>query len=245
MKKLIYTAVCMMTALALFGCSAGVTKAPENNQSEQNTENDSKDNDAYLESIKEYFPTDNLYRLYHGYAESGFEIRYEDFEENDDMAVFKYVGAMNDERGDESDERTFRVSYTVVDGIVAEQVENADTMAESSDNVYSKIKGLVVLSGAIEEGNSWEQEAELDGNKVVVKTTITEVTEDSFTTVTEAEAEGYKDGKYTEERTYTKGQGLTSFSNTPYGSDEDDTLIFGYSFSVANEDSVTGKITAA
>ena len=56
---------------------------------------------------------------------------------------------------------------------------------------------------------------EIDGSPTVLETTITEVTDEGFSTVSMAEAEGYRDGKYTEERTYTKGIGLTSFSNTP------------------------------
>lgn len=57
----------------------------------------------------------------------------------------------------------------------------------------------------------------------------------------EAEADGYRDGKYTEERTYTKSKGITSFSNTP-GSvrHDDDMLIFGYGYSVENKQSITG-----
>lgn len=233
MKKLLYMAVCAVMAVSLFGC------APQS--SEPNNTQQAEENNEYLESIEDYFPTDNTYRSYHGYAEAGFEVVYYDFEQNDEMTVYKYMGAMNDERAAVEDaERSFVVTYTITGDRVVEHVENSDPIAESENNVYSKIEDMVVLSGEIKEGNSWTQEIELDGNKTEAVTEITEVTEDSFKTVTTAEAEGYKDGKYTEERVYTKGVGLASFSNTPYGSDKDDTLIFGYGFSVGNAESITG-----
>ncbi len=234
MKKVLYMAVCAVTAVSLFGCTPQ-TDEPDNNiqQTDENNE--------YLESIEEYFPTDNIYRSYHGYAEAGFETCYYDFEQNEEMTVYKYMGAMNDERLSDSDgERTFIVTYTISGDRVVEHVENNDPLAESENNLYSKIEDLTVLSGEIKEGNCWTDEVELDGVMTEAVTEITQVTEDSFKTVTTAEADGYKDGKYTEERIYTKGVGLTSFSNTPYGSDKDDTLIFGYGFTVGNEESITG-----
>ena len=237
MKKLLYFAVCAVLAFSLFGCTKSGTDNPGQNVQQQ------EDNDKYLESVKDYFPDDNLYRSYNGYAEAGFEVRFDGVEKNESMTVYKYAGAMNDERGTEEDgNRTFNVTYTISNNTIIESVTNEDPMAESENNVYSKLKDLVVLSGNIEEGGSWEQPVELDGKELTAKTTITEVTEDGFKTVTEVEAEGYKDGTYTEERTYTKGKGLTGFNNTPYGSDKDDMLIFGYAYSIDNEESITGMI---
>ncbi|MCD8036651.1 MAG: hypothetical protein LUE88_04615 [Clostridiales bacterium] len=233
MKKLMYIMICVMLSAALFGCSTQTADTDAEQTAQM---------DEYLESIEEYFPTDGTYRSYHGYSESSFEVVYYDFEQNDKMTVYKYIGAMNDERMSEEGERTFIVEYTVADGQVVEHVENSDSLAESENNVYSKIQDMIVLSGDIEVGNSWEQEVVLDGNIVTAVTEITEVTDDSFKTVTTAEADSYADGVYTEERTYTKGVGLISFSNTPYGSDVDDTLIFGYAFSVGGEESITGLI---
>ena len=230
MKKLLYFALSAVLAFSLIGCTKSGTDNPGQNVQQQE--------DKYLEAVKDYFPDDNLYRSYNGYAEAGFEV-----EKNEAMTVYKYAGAMNDERGtDEDGDRTFYVTYTISNNTIIESVTNEDPMAESKNNVYSKLKDLVVLSGNIEEGGNWEQTVELDGKELTAKTTITEVTEDSFKTITEVEAEGYKDGKYTEQRTYTKGKGLTGFNNTPYGSDKDDMLIFGYAYSIDNEESITGMI---
>ena len=244
MKKFAYILICAFMAVSLGACDSGQGKTEEvQTQEEVQTEQDETGTEVSGE-VKEaeaYFPTDDKYRIYNGYAEAGFEVWYEDTVEEDGAVKYIYGGAMNDERGTvDGEARTFEVTYTIKDGSITESVDNADYMAESENRLYSKIPDMVVLSGAIEEGNSWEQEVEIDGAKTTLKTTITEVGEDSFTTVSEAEAEGYKDGKYTEERTYTKGKGLTSFSNTPYGSDKDDMLIFGYGFSIENEYSITG-----
>ena len=237
MKKFLYIAVCIAAAVSVFGCTPS-----ENEQNDVNTEQGAE-NTEFADSVKEYFPTDDLYRVYNGYAEAGFEIKYDGTEENSAVTVYKYEGAMNDERGGSEDgDRTFYVTYTVSEDSVVEHVENSDYMAESKNRLYSAIADQVKKKKKIEEGNSWEQEVELDGKTVTAVTTITEVDDESFQTVLEAEADGYKDGKYTEQRTYTKLKGLTSFSNTPKGSDEDDTLIFGYGYSIDNKQSITGMI---
>ena len=251
MKRFYYILVCIVMMLSFAGCTAGSDKddkEPVKQETQQETEKDenieNSQGELDAEAVDEYFPQDDKYRTYNGYAEAGFEVKFLGKETDDGGSIeYKYKGAMNDERGTIDDKaRVFDVTYTVEDGKVVENVDNEDYMADSEDRLYSKIEDMVVLSGAIEEGNSWEQKVEIDGVETTLKTTITKVMDDSFTTVSEAEAEGYKDGKYTEERTYTKGQGLTSFSNTPYGSDKDDTLIFGYGFSIENESSLTGMI---
>ncbi len=231
MKKLLYIIMCTALSASFIGCSSA-----DANDNEMT-------NGSFAAEVSEYFPTDSLYHLYNGYAETGFEVRFDGADMSEGITVYKYKGTMNDERHEDADEkREFNVSYTVSGDNIVEHVENSDVLAESSCNVYSKIEDFIVLLGSIEDGNSWEQAVTFDGKPANAITTVKNVTEDSFTTVTEIEAEGYKDGKYTEERTYTKGSGLTSFSNTPYGSDEDDSLIFGYGFSIANEVSVTGMM---
>ena len=239
MKKLAFIAVCAM--LAFSGCTQNAADG-ENIENTENTENGTETGDDQTgldaEEIREYMPVNDKFRLYHGYAEAGFEIHF--LRTEDDGLVYVYEGAMNDERGAEDGPRTFEVTYSIEDGAVVESVENHDYMAESETTLYSKIEDMIVLQGPIEEGNSWEQAVEIDGNPTVLETTITEVTDEGFSTVSMAEAEGYRDGKYTEERTYTKGIGLTSFSNTPYGSDKDDLLIFGYGYTVENDESITG-----
>ena len=253
MKKYAYILVCAVMAVSMAGCTNSADNGGNNSQtqSENNGQSGQKENNGSAmgqgeldaEAVSEYFPQDNKYHIYNGYAEAGFETKFVGIENDDDGMEYKYVGAMNDERGMIDEKvRVFEVTYTVGGGKVTESVDNEDYMAESEDRLYSKIEDMVILSGAIEEGSSWEQPVEIDGVKTTLKTTITKVGEDSFTTVSEAEAEGYKNGKYTEERTYTKGQGLTSFSNTPYGSDKDDTLIFGYGFSMDSDVSITGMI---
>lgn len=244
MKKFAYVLLCAFMAFSLASCAAQGQNGESSQQEETEDNKDSKNETENgggldIEEVKAYFPEDDRYRVYNGYAEAGFEVWFRESVTEGDLLKYVYDGAMNDERGGEDGERTFEVTYTIGDGKVTEDVKNSDYMAESENRIYSKIEDMVVLSGAIEEGNSWEQTVEIDGKETVLKTTITEVEENSFTTVSEAEAEGYKDGKYTEERTYTKGTGLTSFSNTPYGSDKDDMLIFGYGFSIDNEYSVT------
>ena len=243
MKKILYIAVCAVTTFSLFGCTPS-SNGQGNNNEEQSAQQGTEDTE-FAKAVEDYFPTDDMYRSYNGYAEAGLEVRFDEKEQEGSAVIYKYDGAMNDGRGsyeDRDDERTFEVTYTVSGNTVKEHVDNDDYMAESENNVYSRIADQIVLSGKIEEGESWEQEVKLDGKTVTAVTTITEVTDDSFKTVLEAEADGYRDGKYTEERTYTKSKGITSFSNTPLGSDEDDMLIFGYGYSVENKQSITGMI---
>lgn len=224
MKRIMHILLCAIMAVSLFGCASEPVKDNGN---------------EYAKSISEYFVTDKLYHNYHGYAESGFEIRFDGRESADGAEIYAYKGYMNDERGSRGD-RSFYVTYTIEDNKVVENVDNNDYMGESENNIYSKIEDMVILSGEIKEGNSWEQTVVFDGEEKTAVTVIDSADDISFTTVTEIEAEGYENGVYTEERTYTKGSGLTSFRNTPYGSDKDDSLVFGYNFSIANENSITG-----
>lgn len=238
MKKLIYMMVCLTVCFSFVGCTNQADKEDDNKPVIEETQKDKPaDNDAYAEGISEYFFTDDFYHLYYGYAESGFEVHFDGIEKEAEDVKYKYKGTMEDQRDGDGD-RTFNVSYTIADDMVIEHVENNDSLSETKNNVYSKIQDFVVLDGEIKEGNSWQQAVVFDGEEKTAKTTIKTVDKESFTTVTEIEAKGYKDGKYTEERTYTKGSGLTAFSNTPYGSDTDDTLIFGYGFSIANDKSI-------
>ncbi len=244
MKKFYYMLICVVMAISFVGCdSKQETNDKPQNEIQNNQDDKNVGSELDVKEVEEYLPQDDKYRFYNGYAEAGFEIKFVSVEEDEDGTEYKYIGAMNDERGTIDDKpRTFEVTYTIENGKVIENVDNDDYMGNGEDRLYSRVEDMVVLSGAIEEGNSWEQPIEIDGVKTTLRTTITAVGEDSFTTISHAEAEGYKNGEYTEERTYTKGKGLTSFNNTPYGSDEDDTLIFGYGFSTEGDSSITGMI---
>ena len=245
MKKLLYISVCAVMLFSVAGCkSNGNSNNADNNTNNEIQQDTEQNNDAaYAETVAEYFPTDSKYRLYNGYAEAGFEIKYSGKSENKETGsvTYSYDGAMCDGMGSEG-ERVFKAVYIVEDNSVIESVENSDTNASSSRNVYSIIPDFIVLKGDIQVDNSWEQRVDIDGNGYIGTTTIINVTDDSFTTRTEIPMAGYKNNTYTEERTYKKGVGITAFNNTPYGSDEDDTLIFGYGFSTENDRSVTGEI---
>ena len=241
MKKFLYFIVGMTLVFSVTAC--GEKTKPEEEQNEQAEGTNKEALEAYAEAAEEYLPMDEKYRLYNGYAEAGFEVQFQEKNEIPDAIGYTYKGTMTDGIGcSEDEDRTFLVHYVVYDdGMVVEYVENNDPHAESPYNVYSKVPGLIVLKGEVEEGNTWEQAMNLDGVEgLTAVTTITEVTDDTFTTVTEIEADGYAEGKYREERQYTKGVGLTGFNNTPLGSDKDDTLIFGYGFSVENDESIAG-----
>lgn len=138
------------------------------------------------------------------------EVKFLGKETDDDGSIeYKYKGAMNDERGTIDDKaRVFDVTYTVEDGKVVENVDNEDYMADSEDRLYSKIEDMVVLSGAIEEGNSGEQKVEIDGVETTLKTTITKVMVDSFTTVSEAEAEGIRTESIRKKEPIQRDRGL-------------------------------------
>ncbi len=242
MKRLLYISACAVLVFSLIGCSTSSGEQNNDNTNTENTEQIIDDVQKYADEISDYLPADSKYRLYNGYAEAGFEVKFEGKSNDSNYIVYKYIGAMCDGMGVEGEKRTFNVTYTVGDGSVVEHVENNDSLAKSTENVYSIIPDFIVLEGDIEENNSWEQSVDIDGQTYVGKTTIVSVSEDSFTTRTEIPLKGYKNDVYTEERTYTKGKGITGFSNTPYGSDEDDTLIFGYGYSTENDSSVTGEI---
>ena len=242
MKKLLYILVCVVLALSVIGCSDSSVNQNNGNTEPQKTEQTTDDVQEYLDEISDYLPDDNKYRLYNGYAEAGFEVKFKEMVNDEDSIIYRYVGAMCDGIGVEGEKRTFDVTYTIGNGSVVEHVENRDSFAQTKENVYSIIPDFIVLSGSIEKDNSWEQSIEINGETYVGETTIISVSDDSFTTRTEIPLDGYKNGVYAEERTYTKGKAITGFNNTPYGSDEDDTLIFGYGYSTENNNSVTGEI---
>ena len=234
MKKFIYLIVVLAVTFLLFGC--GSTVEDKGNNADLSTTLE------YEETINDYLPQSDKYNLYNGYSEAGFEVKFIDRQEKESVIEYNYIGAMNDERGSEGADRTFDIKYTISDNIITESVTNRDPLSESDKNVYSIIPDYIVLSGKIVQGNSWEQKIVIDDKEYVVNTTITQVTDETFRTVTKMEMEGYKDGVYVEERTYVKDIGLTYFSSTPYGSDEDDTLVFGYIFTIEFDKSVTGLI---
>lgn len=242
MKRLVYISACVVLAFSLIGCSVSSGEQNNVNPNTDNSEQIIDDVQKYADEISDYLPTDSKYRLYNGYAEAGFEVKFKEKTNDNDYIVYKYVGAMCDGMGSEGEKRTFDVTYTINDGSVVEHVENNDLFAASDKNVYSIIPNFIVLEGEIEENNSWEQSVDIDDQTYVGKTTIVSVSDDSFTTRTEIPLKGYKNDVYTEERTYTRGKGITGFNNTPYGSDMDDTLIFGYGYSTENDSSVTGEI---
>ena len=210
---------------SMAGCKSNgnSNNADSNTNNEIQQDNEQNDDAAYVETVSEYFPTDEKYILQNGYAEAGFEIKYSGKSENKETVsvTYSYDGAMCDGMGSEG-ERVFKDVYIV--------------------EVYYIIPYFIVLKGDIQVDNSWEQRVDIDGKGYIGTTTIINVTDDSFTTRTEIPMAGYKNNTYTEERTYKKGVGITAFNNTPYGSDEDDTLIFGYGFSTENDRSVTGEI---
>lgn len=242
MKKLLYISACAVLALSMIGCSNSSANQNNEGQNSENVEQIIDDAQEYADEVSDYLPTDDKYRLYNGYAEAGFEVKFKEMVNNENYIIYSYSGAMCDGIGLEGKKRTFYVTYTIGDGSVVEHVENNDPFAQNKENVYSIIPDFIVLNGSIEKDNSWEQSVEVNGETHVGETTIISVSDDSFTTRTEIPLDGYKNGVYAEERTYTKGKGITGFNNTPYGSDEDDTLIFGYGYSTENNNSVTGEI---
>lgn len=242
MKRLLYISACAVLAFSLIGCSNSAGKQNDGDPKTEDSKQVIDDVQKYADEISDYLPSDSKYRLYNGYAEAGFEVKFKEKTNDNDNIVYKYIGAMCDGMGADGEKRTFDVTYTIGNGSVVEHVENNDPFASSAENVYSIIPNFIVLDGEIKENNSWEQSVEIKGQTFVGKTTIISVSDNSFTTRTEIPLEGYKDGVYTEERTYTMGKGITGFNNTPYGSDKDDTLIFGYGYSTENDSSVTGEI---
>ena len=234
MKKFIYLIAGLVVTFLLFGC--GGTANDKGNDGDLSKELE------YEETISDYLPQSDKYNLYNGYSEAGFEVKFVDRQEKESAIEYNYIGAMNDERGSEGADRTFDVKYTISNNVIIESVTNRDPLSESDKNVYSIIPDYIVLNGEIVEGNSWEQKVIIDDKEYVANTTIKEVTDETFKTVTKIEMEGYKDEVYIEERTYVKDIGLTYFSSTPYGSDEDDMLVFGYIFTIEFDESVTGLI---
>ena len=103
MKRFYYILVCIVMMLSFAGCTAGSDKddkEPVKQETQQETEKDENSEDGQgeldAEAVDEYFPQDDKYRTYNGYAEAGFEVKFLGKETDDGGSIeYKYKGAMN------------------------------------------------------------------------------------------------------------------------------------------------------
>ena len=83
MKRFYYILVCIVMMLSFAGCTAGSNKddkEPVKQETQQETEKDENSENSQgeldAEAVDEYFPQDDKYRTYNGYAEAGFEVKF-------------------------------------------------------------------------------------------------------------------------------------------------------------------------
>lgn len=191
----------------------------------------------YYNKYKEFFYNEDEEIRYNGYAEYGYIL--DKMIENKEYKVISYNGVMADGYGeDDRGSRQFILDYlfNVVDEqpAVIEKIENFDYTKDRSDVLNSIIPNFIILKGDLIEGNSWDQSFVYKEKEYIAKTTIKDLNANSFTIETIVEGmEDFPNKTYKEERTYEKGVGLLSFSNTPINDGEypEDQYIFGYSTS--------------
>lgn len=209
----------------------------ENVEDETKKENSDLKNenalDNYFEKNKSYFISDKQDIKYTGYAEQGFVLNYNDYNKQKNEYVIDYSGKMDDGYGeDERGERKFKLEYYFhVDAkgtpMAYERIRNEDYMNPQKDNLVSIIKNYIVIWGDLENGDEWVQNVSIEGKKYTAKTIVSDVTEDSYKLNTVInDIEGYKDKRYTEQRTYEKNKGLVSLSCSVKGMDSDFSVGF-------------------
>ena len=60
----------------------------DNNNEEQSAQQGTEDTE-FAKAVEDYFPTDDMYRSYNGYAEAGLEVRFDEKEQEGSAVVYK------------------------------------------------------------------------------------------------------------------------------------------------------------
>lgn len=215
-------------------------KEAERKQEDAKEEEETKENvinadvQNYFNKNKEYILSSKNELIYRGYAESGFSFK--NPKVNGEDLTITYEGQMIDGYGeDERGARLFKLEYNFKADeagkpMAYERFRNSDYMAEDKDNLYSIIKNYIFMWGEIKNGSRWEQAVEFKGTKYKAKTEMSEVSDKEYKlTTTIKNIKGFEDNTYTEVRTYEKGKGLTSFTATPYLTDQvNSDILIGY-----------------
>lgn len=172
---------------------------------------------------------------YTGYAEYGFNLSEPNI--NTEDYSIEYKGTMSDGYGeDERGSRDFTIKYnTVVIGKyfkIIESINNNDYMTENKNTLNSIIPDYIVIYNNIGVGTHWTQDFEYNDKTYIAETKVVYSDDNVYkleTTVNNID--GFYNNIYKEERTYEKGYGLTSFSNSPnyVEGEEPIDLLFGYS----------------
>ena len=252
--------ICLiLLSMFLVGCSSQPNKPVEDPTSENieiNNENSNEENNEtsnnedkpeeenitlnkkeVFDSYKDFLVNSKGESQYNGYAEYGFSLSKPKVDE--DNQTIEYIGTMSDGYGeDERGPREFNLKYEIqiINKYfkIVEKIENNDYMSESTKTLNSIIPDYLVIYNKMENGTNWTQKFEFKGKSYEAKTRVTKFDGNIYELETVVnDINGFRNNIYIEKRTYTKGVGLTAFTNTPYyenkGSDSiPDDLVFGY-----------------
>lgn len=207
----------------------------------------------YSPQLLAIFPkTVGMKQLFNGYAEYGHLQILKTAQVVGLTFELEFDGEMIDGRGDGS-ERLFQLTYEITDQAVIEHIHNQDSYNQLNDErlLNSIIPDKVLLKLPLEVGNSWFETFAYQGQEYTATTEIIRIETNNngkveYETLTTVEAiEGYYNECYKENRVFTTGSGVTSFSNlfsleeigVDYEESEqsEDLYLFGYYLS--NEDS--------
>lgn len=165
--------------------------------------------------------------LYQGMSEYGHVQVLNNVYEASGNRYVHYVGWMEDGVGGEKEERTFEIEYEITEEQIIERIKNEDIYHPDRINrLKSIIPNQVVLQAPLEVNHSWLQEfeykpfksTETTGESLLRTAThkIEKITQNNGkfefivkTSVTNMD--GYYNNTYWELKTWTVGEGLTSF----------------------------------
>lgn len=211
-------------------------KNSSNNQSNidnknNETNNDDKDDsssekESFKDTYVEYIPISSNTMNYRGYAEYGYDLTLASSNKTDSLDTYTFNGSLADGIGhiEGKPDRVFTLVYEITDEYIKEVITNNDVTSKYTDRLNSLVANHIVVKGAIEVGNSWTETTVIDGKEYTAETTITEASDDGFSTKTIIKDFSMDGKSYDEERVYETGKGLVHFS-----ANLDGDFIFAYS----------------
>lgn len=159
----------------------------------------------------------NVEWLYGGETANSYRIRLDSINKDEDLEVTEFLmsGEVIVPTPDDGEDYTVEIKYTVSGSSVRETIIKGK-------HLPNKVADLEIIRGPLEQGNSWVQSVNIDGEYKDMTAVIEEVNEDLITgeigvrVLYSVPMEGMPGGIYRESRYFRQGKGLEMFEAT-YG----------------------------